>query len=101
MDAPIAAVRSRVVLRNLERPIGTAVGKFTINCYVAVEMFTADGQYGLGYARSFDLSIAKAAQAVLVSLAEGLIGTPASATFPAWNGMWKRIVLHSRSGVQA
>lgn len=101
MDAPIAAIRSRVVLRNLEQPIGTAVGDFRANCYVAVEAFTAAGEYGLGYARSFDLSIVRAVHAMLVPLAEGLIGTPASATFPAWSRMWQRIVLNGRSGVQA
>lgn len=100
-DGKIAAVRSRVVLHAIDKPIGTAVGSIGAHGYVAVEIFTEDGERGIGYVRSFDLPVVRAAHAMLVPLAEGLIGTRASETVKAWNGMWRRIVLHGRSGVQA
>ena len=57
MDAPIAAVRSRVIFRELEDPVATAIGPLGAHGYAAVEIFTADGVRGIGYVRSFDVSI--------------------------------------------
>ena len=101
MDTKIAAVRSRVVLKELEKPIGTAVGKFTVHGYVAIEVFGDNGERGIGYVRSFDLAIVRSAHALLAPLASQLIGMPASSTLQAWNRMWRSIVLHGRSGIQA
>lgn len=101
MDGTIAAIRSRVVFHTLKDAIATAVGNLGAHGYVAVEIFTTEGERGIGYVRSFDVSIVRAAHALLVPLAEGLIGTQASATAAAWSGMWRSIVLHGRSGVQA
>ena len=100
-DATIAAVRSRVLLHAIDKPIGTAVGAIGGFGYVAVEIFTEDGDCGIGYVRSFDLPVVRAAQAMLGPLAQSLIGMRASETVKAWNGMWRKIVLHGRSGVQA
>ena len=100
-NSKIAAVRSRLIHHKIARPIGTAIGAIGSHGYVAIEVFGEDGEFGICYARAFDLGVMRAAHSVVPMLAETLIGMQASDTTAAWNRMWRRIVLHSRSGVQA
>lgn len=101
MDAVIAAVRWRAIVRPLDKPISTGLGKVGANAYVACEVFADNGEYGVGYVRSFDETVVRAVHTMLGPLAAGLIGKPVSGTLAAWNSMWKHTVVHGRSGIHA